>query len=144
MDRMKRISLVTLLSLTVSALAAAQSGFGVDKVFSRFKDAGGCTMVEMHDATLYGYKLRVYKSLVYKSKGCEIAEMLKDDRQRAKKICEMVEDGRVKGGYYMMSSSADGMNRFILFNNASDKRGAVVYIEGKLSPGDIMRLCGSR
>lgn len=56
----------------------------------------------------------------------------------------MVEDGLVTGGYYMMQPTAEGLNRYILFSNGAGQRGTVIYIEGRLSPDDIMTLCYSR
>lgn len=118
----------------------AQSGLEVDKVFSLYGHAKGCKMVEMHETTLRGYKLHTYKSLTYKTQGTRIAELLAADRRRAKKIREVVEDGHVRGGYYMMQPLAGGMNRYILFNNGEKGKGAVIYIEGQLSPNEILKV----
>ena len=54
------------------------------------------------------------------------------------KGCKMV------SGYYMMAPLSNGDNRFILFSNPSESKGTVIYIEGDLSPEDIMKLCYSR
>lgn len=136
---MKRIALILLMLMAVCAVTMAQSGLEVERVFTQYGHAKGCKMVEMHDATLRGYKLHVYKSLTYKNYGSQIAELLKADRRRAKKIREVVEDGQVKGGYYMMAP-AGGLNRYVLFNHTGVSRGAVIYIEGKLSPDDILKV----
>lgn len=140
---MKRTGLILLILLATSLAAMAQSGLEVDKVFSTYGHAKGCKMVEMHDATLRGYKLHVYKSLTYKSQGQQISAILKGDRAKAKKIREIIENGNIKGGYYMMAPQG-GLNRYVLFNNGAKGRGAVIYIEGKLSPEDIMKICYTR
>ena len=88
--------------------------------------------------------VKIYKSLVYKNHATEIAHYLKSDRKAAKKIREVVENGKMVSGYYMMAPLSNGNNRFILFSNPSKSKGTVIYIEGDLSPEDIMQLCYSR
>ena len=102
----------------------------------------GCKMVEMHDTELKGYSLSVYKSLTYgRRQQNEVNSRLMSDRKHAKKIREVVDDGRIVSGYYMMPPVAAGCNRYILFSNTGDGSGAVIYIEGRLSPDDIMKIC---
>ena len=55
-----------------------------------------------------------------------------------------VENGKMVSGYYMMAPLSNGNNRFILFSNPNKSKGTVIYIEGDLSPEDIMQLCYSR
>ncbi len=139
----RRIFLSLLLVLAAVMTAGAQEGLNIDKVFRLYGHSKGCKMVEMHDATLRGYRLKVYKSLTHKGLDEEIAPYLKADRQRAKKIREVVENGRIVSGYYMMPSLGEGINRYVLFSKAGHNKGAVIYIEGRLSPDDIMKLCYS-
>lgn len=101
-------------------------------------------MVTMQNTQLKGYRLKIYKSLVYKNHATEIAHYLKSDRKAAKKIREVVENGKMVSGYYMMAPLSNGNNRFILFSNPNKSKGTVIYIEGDLSPEDIMQLCYSR
>lgn len=140
----RRLVLGLLLILTISITAQAQEGLNVEKVFQRFGHAKGCKMVEMKNASLKGYQLRVYKSLVYKNLASAISPYLKADRKGAKKIREVVENGKMVSGYYMMAPLAKGINRYILFSNPNANKGTVIYIEGDLSPDDIMKLCYSR
>ena len=133
------LTLAVMLALALPA--AAQHGLNIDNVFSKYGHAKGCKMVEMRDATLRGYKLKVYKSLTYKKLQPSIDPYLKADKKKAKKIREVVESGRVVSGYYMMPPLGGGMNRYILFSNPKGNSGAVIYIEGELSPDDIMKLC---
>lgn len=131
------------MALAFALSASAQQGLGIDNVFKRFGHAKGCTMVEMHDARLKGYKLKVYKSLTYKDLQPSIDPYLKGDRKNARKIREVVESGRIVSGYYMMAPLGNGVNRYILFSNPRGNSGAVIYIEGRLTPDDIMKLCYS-
>lgn len=137
---MKHIVAVVAL-VALSATARAQQGLAVENVFSRFGHQKGCKMVVMHDTELRGYQLSVYKSLAYKNLAAQVAPYLKADRKKAKKIREVVENGRVVSGYYMMPPLKNGMNRYVLFSTVSKQRGAVIYIEGTLSADDIMKIC---
>lgn len=138
---MKRaLTLIMLLAVfTVSSMA--QQGLRVADIFSRFGTEKGCKMVEMHDTRLHGYELRTYQSLTYSTHGDKIAPLLEEDRQQAKKIREVVSDGRIQSGYYILPPTADGLNRYILYTQKQDKSGAVIYIEGTLQPDDILKMC---
>lgn len=140
----KKLILLTAMLIAGFSTVLAQSGLNVDKAFSLYGHAHGCKMVEMHDAQLHGYRLHVYKALTYKKIGSSIETYLKADRKRAKKIREVVTNGQIESGYYMMNPTQDDMNRYILFSNGSNSSGAVIYIEGNLSPDDILKLCYSR
>ena len=122
----KRFFIGLLLIVVASISANAQEGLYVKSIFQRFGHA------------------KIYKSLVYKNHATEIAHYLKSDRKAAKKIREVVENGKMVSGYYMMAPLSNGNNRFILFSNPSKSKGTVIYIEGDLSPEDIMKLCYSR
>lgn len=133
-----------MLMLLIALPVCAQKGLGVDEVFRRFGHERGSKMVEMNNTSLMGYRLKVYKSLIYRKNAAEIEAILKGDRRQAKKIREVVEDGRVVSGYYMMTPAAKNVNRYILFSKSGGGRGTVIYIEGDLSPDDIMKMCYSR
>lgn len=136
-----RIALVIALTLASAGPTMAQEGLNVNKIFQRFGHAKGCKMVEMHNAKIKGFELKVYKSLTYKNIGASIDPYLKADKKNAKKIREVIENGQVVSGYYMMPPKGNGINRYILFSKVRPNRGAVIYIEGTLSPNDIMKLC---
>lgn len=129
------------LVLTVALPADAQKGLGVAEVFRLYGNSRGSNMVEMNDAILKGYRLKTYKSLIYRNNRDKIEAILDSDRKQAKKIREVVEDGQVVSGYYMMAPAANGMNRYILFSRYRKGLGTVIYIEGRLSPDDIMKMC---
>lgn len=84
---------------------------------------------------------RSTKSLVYSRYGNAIEAYLKTDRKNARKVREIVEDGIITSGYYMMKPVRQGLNRYILFRNGSKQSGTVVYIEGALTPDELMKLC---
>lgn len=127
--------------MLTAAVAVAQTDLGISKAFDRYGHSKGCRMVEMFDTRLRGYDIIVYRSMTYKKIAYEVEPYLREDRKRAKKIREVVENGRIVSGYYMMPPRANGMNRYILFSNKDGGAGAVIYIEGRLSPDDIMKIC---
>lgn len=143
-NNIRRLAMALFLAIAISTSASAQEGLNVENVFQRFGHSKGCKMVEMRNASLKGYQLKVYKSLTYKNLASAISPYLKADRKAAKKIREVVENGKMVSGYYMMAPLSKGINRYILFSNPSANKGAVIYIEGALSPDDIMKLCYSR
>lgn len=141
---MKNKTIRTILTLCLLAIlmpASAQSDLQTGIAFERFGKARNCKMVVLNDATLRGYKLKVYKSLTYKKIGASIAPYLNADRKKARKIREIVDDGKVTSGYYMLPPLPSGYNRYILFSNTPNDSGAIIYIEGTLGPDDIMKLC---
>ncbi len=140
----KRTITLILLLVAIATSALAQQGLRVADIFSRYGHERGCKMVEMHDTELHGYELKTYQSLTYRIHGDEIAPLLEEDRRKAKKIREVVSDGRVSSGYYIMPPTAEGLNRYVLYTQKQDNSGAIVYIEGKLEPDDILKLCYQR
>ena len=140
----KRTITLILLLVAIATSALAQQGLRVADIFSRYGHERGCKMVEMHDTELHGYELKTYQSLTYRIHGDEIAPLLEEDRRKAKKIREVVSDGRVSSCYYIMPPTAEGLNRYILYSQKQDNSGAIVYIEGKLEPDDILKLCYQR
>lgn|SRR5574344_192159 len=131
--------LLIMLMMTIGA--NAQNDLHIETVFERFGNAKGCKMVELHDGNLKGYELKIYKSITYKKIGNSIEVYLKLDRNNAKKVREVVQDGKIISGYYMMSPIKSGINRYILFKNDGNSNGTVIYIEGELSPDELMKLC---
>lgn len=140
----RRLLIFVALLVTISHVSLAQQGLAVADIFTRYGHERGCKMVEMHDTNLRGYELNTYQSLTYRTRGEQIAAMLETDRKKAKKIREVVSDGRVTSGYYIMPPTAEGLNRYVLYTQKADKSGAVIYIEGTLGPDDILRICYQR
>lgn len=134
------LALLMLLVLPLTA-ARAQADLQVAELFERYGHAKGCKMVVLNNTTLRGFHLNVYRSLVYKHLAAEASACLKTDRKRARKIREVIEDGQVVSGYYLMPQLQKDVNRYVLFSNGKGESGAVIYIEGPLSPDDIMKLC---
>lgn len=127
-----------------ASIMSAQDDLQVSNVFQLYGHDKGCKMVELHHGTFKGYQLDVYKSLIYKKIGNNVENYLKQDRKNAKKVREIVEDGQVTSGYYLMKPVKAGTNRYILFKKGENQSGTVIYIEGSLSPEQLMDLCTIR
>ena len=137
-----RTVLIAVMTLFVTLPSHAQEGLAVNSIFQQYGHSKGCKMVVMQNTKLRGYRLAVYESLTYNNKyATSINNILKTDRRAAKKIREVVDNGRIASGYYMMAPLQSGNNRYILFSNTDHNKGAVKYIEGDLSPEDIMSIC---
>ncbi|WP_233247014.1 DUF6108 family protein [Prevotella sp. oral taxon 376] len=140
-NRMKTVMTIATLFLWWTMPSFAQKDLQIGQAFERFGRSKGCKLVVLNDAELKGYRLRVYKALTYKRLSGEVSEYLKADRKKARKIREVVAEGRITSGYYQMPSSQKGINRYILFANETDQSGALIYIEGTLESDDILKLC---
>ena len=134
------IGLIVGLLMAIANPVSAQSGLQVDLLFHKLERAKGCKMVVINDGNLRGYSLHIYKALTYKTQRDVVQPYLQADRKHAKKIREVVDNGIVMSGYYMMQP-AGKYNRYILFSNGKGLSGTVIYIEGQLSPDDILKLC---
>lgn len=139
---MARTIVLLVMTMFTMLMCHAQDGLAVNGIFQQYGHSKGCKMVVMQNTKLRGYRLAVYKSLTYNDKyAASINNTLKADRRAAKKIREVVDNGRIVSGYYMMTPLPSGNNRYILFSNTDRRKGAVIYIEGPLSPEDIMSIC---
>lgn len=138
-----RMIMITMMMFSASIMSA-QDDLQVSNVFQLYGHDKGCKMVELHHGTFKGYQLDVYKSLIYKKIGNNVENYLKQDRKNAKKVREIIEDGQVTSGYYLMKPIKSGTNRYILFKKGENQSGTVIYIEGSLSPEQLMDLCTIR
>ena len=138
-----RMIMISMMMFSASIMST-QDDLQVSNVFQLYGHDKGCKMVELHHGTFKGYQLDVYKSLIYKKIGNNVENYLKQDRKNAKKVREIVEDGQVTSGYYLMKPVKAGTNRYILFKKGENQSGTVIYIEGSLSPEQLMDLCTIR
>ena len=127
--------------LFISSNANAQNGLHINDVFSKYGHSKGCTMVEMNDIDIKGQRIDVFKTLTYKRYAEEIGDFVDADRKQAKKIREVIHEGKVQSGCLMMPPTRKGHNRFIIFTNPINGTGAIIYIEGKVTVDDVMKIC---
>lgn len=127
--------------LFIGSNANAQNGLHINDVFSKYGHSKGCTMVEMNDIDIKGQRIDVFKTLTYKRYAEEIGDFVDADRKQAKKIREVIHEGKVQSGCLMMPPTRKGHNRFIIFTNPINGTGAIIYIEGKVTVDDVMKIC---
>ena len=127
--------------LFISSNANAQNGLHINDVFSKYGHSKGCTMVEMNDIDIKGHRIDVFKTLTYNRYAEEIGDFVEADRKQAKKIREVIHDGKVQSGCLMMPPTRKGHNRFIIFTNPINGTLAIIYIEGKVTVDDVMKIC---
>lgn len=122
--------------------ASAQESLNINSVFSLYGRKKGCKMVEMHDCTIKGYKLSVYKSLEYTTHQKEIESLLNKDREDARKVQEVINGGVLLGGYYIMPQTKKSQpNRYILYRRGKGTSPSViVYMEGNINPDELMKI----
>ena len=133
--------LIFIILLFIGGNANAQNGLHINEVFSRYGNSKGCTMVEMNDIDIRGHRINVFKTLTYKRYAEEIAGIVEADRKQAKNIREVIHDGKVQSGCLMMPPTRKAHNRFIIFTNPINGTGAIIYIEGKVTVDDVMKIC---
>ena len=74
----------------------------------------------------------------------DIYRCLEADREYARKIKEVVTDGRIQSGYYQLPPVKDQTNRFILFRLGKKGEATLIYIEGEIDSDDLVTLIFSK
>ena len=133
--------LTTTIILFMCTLSYAQEKLHVEEIFTTYGYSDGCTMVEINDADIRGYHMDVFKSISYTKNGKEITSILLKDRPKAKKIREIIHEGKVQSGCYMMAPTKKGRSRFIVYAFTSDESGAIIYTESNCTIDDILQIC---
>ncbi|MDR2146626.1 MAG: hypothetical protein LBE91_09240 [Tannerella sp.] len=120
-----------------------ETGLRIDEVFRRFGRARSVTMVELSQEMLEMYNMRLYKSISIRNNPEAlqfIRESLEEDRQGARTIKEITDEGGIISAYYQLPATDEGLNRFILFNVNRQNLKTLVYIEGDLNSEDLITL----
>lgn len=142
MNRLIRILTITLLLLTGCRLSA-QEDLQIASVFRKYGKERGATMVEFSNEVLETYEMKLYKSLSIKDATAAlpyIHKCLEADKKRARKVKEVVSEGRIQSGYYQLPQLQEDINRFILFKTGKKGSATLIYIEGELDADDIVTL----
>lgn len=137
---MKKLLLIIIIA-TATLPVMAQSALNIEGIFSRYGKEKGCKMVEMHGCTIKGYHLAEYKSLEFTTHRTEIEQLLNKDRENAKTIQEVIDNGVLLGGYYIMPQAKKSLNRYILYRRGSGKTPSViVYMVGNIRKEELMKI----
>lgn len=90
-------------------------------------------MVVLSGETLNNYRLNSYRSITMKYDKTmldEIQQSLEADKQQARQIKEVINDGIVTSGYYQLSGEKNRINRYILFKIGNEGTLTLIYMEG--------------
>ena len=140
---------IYLLLLTIPAFAIpvqlnAQQDLQISKVFDRYGKKKGVLMVQLTKEMLQDYNFSFFKSIVIKNDPDAIdftRECIEKDREGAKKIKQVVQNGEVTSIVLQLAPRGDE-NRLILYNEApkEKKEMTLIYIESKMDAEKIMTM----
>ena len=108
------LCIIALLSCTSSIYA--QQGLQIASVFQKYGKQKGVTMVELSNEIVESYEMTLYKSITFKNASDElpfILRCLEADKNKAKKVKEVISGGEIQSGYYQLPQLKDEINRFI-------------------------------
>lgn len=133
-----------ILMIAVKPLSAqAQTGLQIASVFLKYGHQRGSKMVVLSNEMLDAYDMDVYKSLTIANASYALPDIwraLEHDKRGAKKIKEVISQGRVQSGYYLLPQRREDVNRFILFKLSRRESATLIYIEGELDTEDLVTL----
>ncbi|MDR0796670.1 MAG: DUF6108 family protein [Tannerella sp.] len=140
--RKQYLSLLVVMALAVPGHAIAQKDLHIDKVFEQYGKKRGVVMVQLTGEILRTYNFSFFKSIVIKNDPGAVAftrDCVAKDREEAKKIKEVVQDGEVTSIVLQLSSHGNE-NRLILYNESAEERKemTLIYIESSMDVEDIM------
>ena len=121
----------------------AQQDLKIASVFQKYGKQKGVTMVELSNELVDIYEMKLYKSLSFKDVGNalpDILNCLEEDRKKAKKVKEVVSEGKIQSGYYQLPQAKEDINRFILFKTGKKGSATLIYLEGALDADDLVTL----
>lgn len=142
MNKIIRITL-TLILLTTSSFVMAQQDLRIASIFQKYGKQKGVTMVELSNELVDIYEMKLYKSLSFKDAENalpDILNCLEEDRKKAKKVKEVISEGKIQSGYYQLPQAKEDINRFILFKTGKKGSAALIYLEGALDADDLVTL----
>ena len=143
MNKVIRTTWIILLLTVASGMARAQQGLQIASVFQKYGKQQGVTMVELSNEMLETYQMTLYKSLVFKDVEealPTILNCLDADKNKAKKVKEVVAGGQIQSGYYQLPQLKEDVNRFILFKTGKKGSATLIYIEGELDADDLVTM----
>ena len=146
MKKLIRTLLCCLLFLLSTGMYA-QKGLHIASVFQKYGNEKGATYVELSKMLSKTWDITHYQSLkLSKAEKAlpDIYRCLEADREYAKKIKEVVTDGRIQSGYYQLPPVKEQTNRFILFRLGKKGEATLIYIEGEIDSDDLVTLIFSK
>ncbi|MDD3079770.1 MAG: hypothetical protein PHH37_11815 [Paludibacter sp.] len=145
MKRTKQfLVLLILCCLGVSVGVSAQDNLQIRKVFEKYGDRKGVTMVELSDEALEGYDFSLFKSITINndSQAADfIRACLAQDESGAKKVKQVVSNG-IPTSIFLQLPPKHQLFRLILFNETfkPEQKTTLIYIESKKDSEDVLKL----
>lgn len=121
----------------------AQNNLRIASVFQKYGKQKGVTMVELSNELIDIYEMKLYKSISFKDTGNAlpyILECLEHDRKTARKVKEVISEGKIQSGYYQLPPLKEEINRFILFKTSKKGTATLIYLEGALDADDLVTM----
>lgn len=146
MKKLIRTALCCLLLICSTGLYA-QEGLQVASIFQKYGNQKGSTYVELSKMLSKEWDIDHYKSLkLSKAEKAlpDIYRCLEADKEHAKKIKEVVNNGAIQSGYYQLPPLKGEVNRFILFRTGKKGDATLIYIEGEIDSDDLVTLMFSK
>jgi len=125
----------------------AQKGLQIATLFQQYGKQEGTTYVELSKMLSKNWDITHYKSLKLKKAEKALPDIyrcLEADRIHARKIKEVLTDGRIQSGYYQLPPLQGKTNRFILFRLGKKGEATLIYIEGEIDSDDLVTLIFSK
>jgi len=128
---------------TILMAEKTQDDLKIKDVFSIYGKRKNVVMVELSKEIIETYNITFYKSITIKNDPealSFIRKCLEKDQKGAKKIKEVVSDGKIISAYYQIPGKTKDINRFILFKVSNKGVITLVYIEGELDSDDLITI----
>ncbi|MDR0368035.1 MAG: hypothetical protein LBH82_02710 [Bacteroidales bacterium] len=121
----------------------SQSQPAVNAIFEKYGSSKGVTLLEISEELMKDYQIKHFKSIIFDNGTAALSEIRKaieKDKADAKRMKESVRDGLLTSGYYRLKTEETGMNRYLIFKIGKNNKTTLIYIEGKLSPEQLIEL----
>lgn len=121
----------------------AQSQPAVTSIFDKYGSSKGVTLLEISEELMKDYQIKHFKSIIFENGTNalpEIRKAIEKDKVGAKRIKESIQDGLLMSGYYRLKTEEANMNRYLIFKVGKNNKITLIYIEGKLTPEQLVEL----
>lgn len=135
--------LISLFGVFITQQSFAQSQPAVTAIFDKYGSSKGVTLLEISEELMKDYQIKHFKSIIFENGNNalpEIRKAIEKDKIGAKRIKESIQNGLLMSGYYRLKTEETNMNRYLIFKVGKNNKTTLLYIEGKLSPEELIEL----
>lgn len=137
------VSLLLFLLGIATGKGFAQNQPAVTSIFDKYGSSKGVTLLEISEELMKDYQIKHFKSIIFENGTTalpEIRKAIEKDKVGAKRIKESIQDGLLMSGYYRLKTEEANMNRYLIFKVGKNNKTTLIYIEGKLTPEELVEL----